>query len=233
MLNKISSLLTSDNIEILYKLGLKIAEVLKSNTQNDWKKKSIFSIIISAIAIALFIVLLIYFVATHRITPLLIYLVCMTPILAYGLGHYSRSMVTLSKEYEEYRTAIRTLLQKVVEVANVTETDAVIAVGAVLATVKKTDGLPIDDETTLAEIKELPDYPAACHYAEMMEAIGMALEALKNEGLDVSNLLEQFEVGELESNAKLYETIYSNNPMKAPEENTSSSTTNSSDSSIT
>lgn len=233
MLNKISSLLTSDNIEILYKVGLKIAEVLKGSTQNDWKKKSIFSIVISAIAIVLFIGLLIYFIATHHITPLLIYLVCMTPILAYGLGHYSRSMVTLSKEYEEYRSAIRTLMQKIAEVANITETDAVIAVGAVLATIKKTDELLIDDGTTLAEIKELPDYPAACHYAEMMEAVGMALEALKSEGLDVSNLLEQFEVGELESNTKLYESIYSNNPMKTSEENTSSTTTNSSDGSST
>lgn len=218
MLNKISSLLTSENIETLYKVGLKIAEVLKGSTQNDWKKKSVFSIVISVAAIALFVILLIYFVATHRITPLLIYLVCMTPILAYGLAHYSRSMVALSKEYEEYRAAIRTLLQKIAEVANITESDAVIAVGAVLATIKKSDELLMDDEITLAEIKELPDYPAACHYAEMMEAVGMALDALKSEGLDVSNLLEQFEVGELESNAKLYDSICNNNPMTSTDD---------------
>lgn len=220
MLNKIASFLTKENIEVLYKVAVKIAETLKGNT-TDWKKKSMLSIIISVGAIVLFIALIIYFIVTHRITPLLIYLVCMTPILAFGLAQYSRNMVSLSKEYEEYRTAIYNLLQKITEVANVSESDAVISVGAALSAIEKEDGTLVDDTTTLGEIKGLPDYPAACHYAEMMEAIGMALEALKNEGMDVAELLEQFEVGELEKNDALLDTLYGNNPMNPDDDDIS------------
>lgn len=222
MLNKIASFLTKENIEVLYKVAVKIAEALKSYT-TDWKKKSTLSIVISVAAIALFVALIVYFIVTRHITPLLIYLVCMTPILAFGLAQYSRNMVSLSKEYEEYRTAIRILLQKIMEVANVDESDAVISVGAVLGAIQKADGTLIDDTTTLSEIKGLPDYPIACYYAELMEAVGLALDALKIEGVDVAELLEQFEVSELEKSDALLGTLYGNNPMN-PDDDTTSNT---------
>ena len=102
MSRKLSDLITAENIKIMYSVGMQVAELLKENT-TDWKKKSTLSIAISSVALVLFGILVIYFIATHRITPLLIYLVCMTPILSFGLARYSKDMVKLSKEYEEYR----------------------------------------------------------------------------------------------------------------------------------
>lgn len=197
MLNKIASLLTADNIKAIFTVGVKLTETLKKQT-TDWKKKSILSIVISVIAVILMMAFLIYFILTHRIAPLMIYTACMVPILAFGLAQYSRNMVKLANEYEEYRTAIRNLLMKIKEVAGTTEDDATMAMSAIIRTIQQQDGLNVDDETTISEIEELPEYPAACKNAILMQAIGMSLQVLKEEGLDVSELLAEFDIESLE-----------------------------------
>ena len=213
MSRKLSDLITAENIKIMYSVGMQVAELLKENT-TDWKKKSTLSIAISSVALVLFGILVIYFIATHRITPLIIYLVCMTPILSFGLARYSKNMVKLSKEYEEYRAAIHILLQKITDLANITERGSVVAIGAGLSATQRDGKSLVDDTATLAEIKKLPEYAPACHYAEMMEAIGVALQALKNEGLDVAVLLAQLEVNDMANDGKILESLYSKSPLK-------------------
>lgn len=189
---KLSSFLTTDNVKTILSVALKVAERFEESS-SKWKNKSLPCLIISIIAVAGMMGCMIYFIVTTRIAPLMIYVAACIPILSFGLASLSKNLDRVQKEFTEYTEAMHNVLTTIKKSADCTADEATAAVAAVLASTTNTPEDELDN-LTYAQIKALPQFAKASLLVQSMMNLKEAIQALKEEGNDVDDILASLDL---------------------------------------
>lgn len=203
MASKLNDMLTTENVKTVLTVALKVAKAFKNRSDN-WTNKTRVSLVTSILAIAGMIGCLAYFIVTHRITPLMLYIAACIPILAFGLTVQGKNLDKIKDEFDEYTDAMNNLLAVLKNACQYTGEEAVEVTAAVLMA---TQNLSQDELNvmTYSDIKMLPSYAKASRLVISLHNINEAVSALKSEGEDVDEILANLDLSEMEDAGNLFD----------------------------
>lgn len=189
MTNLFSSLSNAD-IKTILQVALSVAKTFKERSAK-WKNKSGPGLIVAIVAVFGLLITAVYFIGTHKITPMLIYVACCIPILSLGLAISTRNIDKIEKEFHEYETAMDKVMDLLTDISNSVENeDAEAALGAIIMCTYNLDEEALA-KLTYQDIIGLPEFQKAANFAVMAITLKDALQQLKEENADVTELLNQ------------------------------------------
>lgn len=188
---------TTDEIEKIYKVCYLVISNVKTNYP-EWQKKAMPMIVFSVIAVLGVIATLLYYIVSSSIVPLMIYMSCAIPILAFGLAQSSKSLESLHTEFTQYNTAMVKLLGLLSDVSDAEADELIEGLAAAISTA--TTVIPDSvDQVTLGDLKGLPQYQSALILATRLSNISTAISNVKQEGMDVESLLASLDLSETDA----------------------------------
>lgn len=144
-----------------------------------------------------------YYIGTHRIAPLMIYVGCLIPILSFGLASYAKNMEKLQKEYREFADAATNVIALLGATPECGHDHTHQAIASVLYASYQT-GMPLE-ELTLDYVKEMPEFEEGAALARHMIMVVDVIDRLKQEGMDVDEIFKSLDAQWDEDYDALYE----------------------------
>lgn len=180
-------------MQILCKVALAISKEVKNNSSKVWKNRSTPVMIFSIIAVLGMIGTLIYYIMTSSIAPLLIYIACLMPILAFGLTQSTKNLQKVNQEFAEYSTAMGKLLSVLLSNSDEAIDDITCALAAAIAAATTVVPESVDD-VTFGDLRKMPEFQSAVALAKHLCCVNDAINNLKKEGIDVESLLSSLDI---------------------------------------
>lgn len=190
-------------LQVMYKITVLIAKNFKDRSDKVWKNKSLPVMIFSALMVIGMLVTLVYYIMTSSIAPLMIYIACAIPILAYGLTQASKNLQKVNEEFDQYNESMKRLLAVLMNSSAEATDDVTVALGAAIAAV--TTVVPESmDNVTFGDLRKMAEFKKAVVLAENLKSISTAIEDLNKEGFDVESILSSLDLDDYEAE-DLYE----------------------------
>jgi hypothetical protein len=177
---------TTEDLEKIYKVCYLVLSKLKGKT--DLSKKSWPTILFSVICVLGMIGTLVFYIITSKIAPLMIYMACAIPVLAFGLAQFSKNLETLNKEYSEYSAAMSKLLLALTNSSTENVDELTRGLAALICAATTVVDSKVD-KVTFGDLTQMDQYKEAHVLAENLATVKETIAGLKKEGLDVETLL--------------------------------------------
>lgn len=177
---------TKEQMETLYRIAIMAVKKFKVDSENWQDTRPAVLVGIGVLAVGL-IGTMGYYIVTHHIGPLMIYVALSTIILAFGLNELSRKLQCVVREFTTYNTAMSKMLATLLKAGQYDPSDLVVAMSAAVLTLTNEEN---PDGVTFGRMKDDPNYLSALEYAKMLASSAGAIDILTKQGLNVQELIE-------------------------------------------
>ena len=181
---------TQAQLETIYRIAIMVVQKFKVDSEkwNDRRPLVIGGILVMATGL---IGTMAYYIVTHLIGPLMIYVAVVTVVLAFGLNELSKKLQQVMAEFTSYHTAISKMLAVLLSAGSFDPSDLELTMAAALLSVQDIDPTITDPDTvTYGMMKQDPDFVRAAEFAKMVIGSAGAIDILRRQGLDVQEMIQ-------------------------------------------